>query len=276
METVRNLIAAGRLTEINDDFALGALAHEEIDELAIPLFKHAVNIARSEQNRLAMIVGLAGAHRNLGQFEESWRFTEEAYRRAPYSVDVRRDRAFALLLQRRYAQAWPEADFRILDPQKTRQFPTKAFWDGRSTGQRVFISIEEGRGDQIQMIRFIQRDPLASNKLFVECHAGLVPLFRRLPNIAQLFGVEDPTAPSPLRSEDIDCHIPFMSLPGRFNASYDSALFTEPYIRFDRCAGFPTTALTLDWFGEVVPTIGETDIAQSRSKRLTRSSTWTE
>jgi hypothetical protein len=233
MRNVRRLIDAGRLREVDDVVALGRVAQEELDERAIPLYHHALTIARGEDHRLALLVGLANAHRNLGQFDESWQFTEETYRRAPYSMDVRKDRAFALLLQRRYQEAWPESDFRFLDHDKTRQFPYRGLWDGRSTGQRIFISIEQALGDQIQMIRFIQREPLASNTLFLECHAALYSLFSRLPNIARLFRFSDPTAPPPLSANDIDCHIPYMSLPGRFNAAYDAGLFTGPYIRYD-------------------------------------------
>jgi hypothetical protein len=229
---IRILIEAGCLKDVDDDFALDNYASGLSLERAIPLFEHGLGIAKNDANRLGFLTRLAAAHRDLGDFIQSLGYSEQAFSAAPTHKEVRLDRAYALLLQRQYEEGWSEFDLRLDLPGYARQFPHRRLWNGQ-TGQRVFVSMEQGIGDQIQMVRFLEREPLARNTLIVECHAPLVPIFKRLRHIARIVPCTDPMAPSPLTEEEFDYHIPFMSLAGRFNTPYAPSLFPTRYLRYD-------------------------------------------
>jgi len=141
------------------------------------------------------------------------------------------------LLQGKYADSWEKYELRRVLPQY-RQPPIR-YWKGEDlTGKRILLFAEQGFGDTIQFVRYVQQivDTAAETALWVN-----KPLERliahSLPNCTICSGSEYPL------EYDFACSL--HSLPRRFNTSAVNIPGTFPYLWPDKN--------TLDRWHEVFP-----------------------
>ncbi len=151
---------------------------------------------------IALTPDFAQAHWNLGlallahqDFEEGWR--EYAWRhRAP---------EFA-----RHARAWP-------GPR----------WDGAdAAGRTLLVTSEQGLGDTLHFIRFVQ--PLAARgaRVIVTAEAPLVRLLATAPGVAAVCGPDD-------KPPAYDAHVPLFDLAGLLRVTPTSIPVIVPYLAAD-------------------------------------------
>lgn len=227
---VREQLKTNRLSESNDPVALVKVTEEMTSVEALPLLRRALAITPAGRNRQLILCRMANAYRNVGEFDLSWNCSEEARALDPKNTDVLLDRSFGLLLQRDYESGLRDFDLRIEKPGYTQQLVNTELWDGSVTGAKVVVTCEQGHGDQIQMIRFLAKQPLLNNELTVECHIGLERLFSRLTHLHRVVPYQ---ADSPLNEDEFDFHLPFMSVARVSKADYSSELYYEPYLVTD-------------------------------------------
>jgi hypothetical protein len=235
---------AALIQEVQNDETLSAkelhvIANLLPSSIALPLLHRALAKADDAAMRVAILTSLAVAHRIEGQFDESWKYSEEAVLLAPDNLDARKEHAEGLLLQRVYHEGFREFEARVGRDGCLLLFPDKPVWKAGQVPSRILILGEQGRGDQIQMIRFLEWEQFRGNTIIVECHMGLVPLFSRLPHLSKVVAwndeaeLEEQRAQPPVNEGEIDCQLPFLSLPYAVGADYSDGLFRHPYLKAD-------------------------------------------
>lgn len=164
-----------------------------------------------------------------GRFEDAL----NAYRRAivyrPTDAQIRLNHSITLLKAGRYAQGWAEHEWRLKLPghsslPQDRQLPSLGP-DTDLTGQRVLVTQEEGLGDTLMYLRYVE--PLARRGAHVHLWVPdtLEDLCRRLEGVGTVqVGGEVP---------QYDWHCPFISLPRVFSATPDAMGAPVPYLKAD-------------------------------------------
>ena len=164
---------------------------------------------------------------NIGQFDEAL----EAYRRSivlkPDNPAIRLNHAICLLKAGRFMQGWAEYEWRLFLPGHTtlprdRLLPNL---DERMLdGEIVLVTQEEGLGDTLQCLRWLEPLRDRGAEVVVWVPPPLQSLVGRIPGITCLTGPADQLV--------FALHCPFLSLPRAFSATRE-ALPTAPYITVD-------------------------------------------
>jgi tetratricopeptide (TPR) repeat protein len=172
------------------------------------------------------------AHNNLGvalvtldRFEEALASYEHASRLDPGDGETRKNRSLALLTIGRFAEAWPEYEYRwkcsdSLAPHIVPQ------WDGSPLeGRTLLVHFEQGLGDSIQFVRYVQLLQARGDRVVLETMSPLVSLFKQS-GIANVVAEGQPLPPYDLR-------IPLMSLMGVFKTDFENMPRDVPYLSAD-------------------------------------------
>lgn len=172
---------------------------------------------RSLDRALALQPRLATAHVNRGNvLQRLDRHAEAvaAYDRAlaldPGGVDAHWNRGLCHLLTGDYAAGWQGYEWRWrrgVRECRPRGF-TQPLWLGAEdlAGRTILLHGEQGLGDCIQFARYVAEVAERGATVVLEVYPTLVPLFERLPGVAQLVRFGDPLPPF-----ELQC--PLMSLP---------------------------------------------------------------
>lgn len=138
--------------------------------------------------------------------------------------------AEALLAQGRYAEAWPEFEWRRHDARVARaqRLHPAPEWQGESlqAGEALLLWTEQGFGDAFQFARFL---PLAAARLpgvelAVACPPSMHALMRRVTGVGSVLAQDaNPERPH--------MQAPLLSLPLRLNASGGDLGAGLPYLR---------------------------------------------
>jgi len=177
-----------------------------------------------------------GAWANLGQALQQARREDEAaaaFTRAvtlaPDHPTIRYNYSQFLLQQGDYARGWSEFGWRRKGGVRTlppRPLP-QPVWDGTMlAGRTLLLYAEQGLGDTIQFIRFVERIAKVGGRIVVEAQKPLLPLLRPIAAIDQLISPGDPLPP-------IDCHLPLLSLPEILGPLRADPSIAGPYLVAD-------------------------------------------
>ena len=142
-------------------------------------------------------------------------------------ADARMNLGFVLLMMGRYAEAWPEYEWR------TKRAGYKDYanfdfgmprWKGEPlAGKAILVHGEQGLGDTIQCARFLA--PLAREAAAVDvfCHPPLVDLMQRMPGVRRAYAT---LADKPTQ----DFHAPIIDIAAHFLPNTDAPHWLGPYI----------------------------------------------
>jgi len=162
------------------------------------------------------------AHLGLGLIawrEGNFHEAEAQYRAA---IASRRDFATAhlnlallLLLLGRYAEGWPEYEWRWRTPEYARHLRTLSIplWNGtRAPGKTILIHAEQGFGDALLFSRYLPlvRAHSGAARVILECQPELLPLLRQLQGV-EIEVIARSEADNALPSFDL--HLPLFSVP---------------------------------------------------------------
>lgn len=203
-----------------------ALAAAQRDADAIDAYERA--LARKPDH--------AGALSNLGLARQNRRDIDgavAAFRRglavAPDFPQLHWNLALALLLRGDYAQGWKEYEWRLRTPEfaaALAHYPG-AVWRGDDpAGRTVLVTCEQGLGDSIQHLRFVQRLAARGARVVVVVPAALERLAASAPGVAAV--VREGT---PLPA--FDARASLMSLPYFLEATQDDIGMRAPYLHSD-------------------------------------------
>jgi hypothetical protein len=147
----------------------------------------------------------------------------------PNDAGARTNRAQTNLLRGEFEHGWREYEWRWRDGTQSHGFAENTQWTGAQPidGKTVFVHHEQGFGDTLQFVRFVDRLGDAGARVVLRVQDALLPLLREYRGAAEVIGE---TAPVP----DFDYHIPFLSLPFALKLRAPDLQMPEPYLHADR------------------------------------------
>lgn len=165
----------------------------------------------------------------MGRMQDAVAFYSKAIQIYPDHAQIRLNHSIALLKAGRYAQGWAEHEWRLRLPGHTSLPSTKLLPtlgpETQIEGKRILITQEEGLGDTLMYLRFIE--PLAQRgalpHLWVPETLGALCRHVKGATTVQVGG----TLPA------FDWHCPFISLPRVFSATAHPLGAKVPYLRVD-------------------------------------------
>lgn len=162
----------------------------------------------------------------MGRLPEAEAAFDAALQREPDHPLSRWNRSLVLLAQGRYREGWPEyqARWRAAINGQMPHYPFP-LWQGEPlAGKRLLVHGEQGLGDCLQFIRYLE--PLWTSGVQLSLHMprALHALFRlQWPEIP--ISEQDPV--------QADYHVPLMDIPARLLSTHPDPLCTVPYLRVD-------------------------------------------
>ena len=122
-----------------------------------------------------------------GEVERGLKWYHEALKLVPNDPELHRNLGVIYLLQKRYAEGWPEYRWRWSFMGGSRPAHAYPLWQGEDLqGKTILLYPEQGLGDAIQFIRVAATLRATGAKTIVTCAPRLVPLFSSAPGIDSL------------------------------------------------------------------------------------------
>jgi tetratricopeptide (TPR) repeat protein len=201
----------------------------------------------------------AEAHNNLGISLMEIRRRDEAvarYEKAlclrPNYPEAHLNRSLAWLGEGDFSRGWTEYEWRWCGKEIKRRAIRQPLWSGAlAPGRTLYLYFEQGLGDTLQFIRYVELARRRVGRVIVEVQAPLVPLLSRCRGIDRLI----PSGAAPPR---FDLHLPLMSLPGALGTQMATIPSQVPYIFpdpkrveqwKDRLAGLDGYRVGIGWQG---------------------------
>jgi tetratricopeptide (TPR) repeat protein len=168
--------------------------------------------------------GLGVALREQGQLGEAVAAFERALRLDPQLPDARLNRAQEWLRLGRFAEGWPEYEWRWRQPHLPPRPSGRPAWDGSPpAGRTVLLFAEQGLGDTFQFVRYAALVKRRGGTVVLACQPPLVPLLTGCPGIDRLVAIGSPLPP-------FDVQAPLLSVPGLLGTTVDSIPRDVPYL----------------------------------------------
>lgn len=163
----------------------------------------------------------------LGQYQESARFFRKAIGLKPDVARAHFNLSFVLLLLGDFKNGWKEYFWRWgMEEYRVPNWP-QPIWDGTDfTGKTLFIHVEQGFGDLIQIVRYIPLVADRGGEIILECHKELLSLIKNVEGVEHIVAPEE-SLPS------FDIHCPLLCLPMIFDTNLDTIPAKIPYIKAD-------------------------------------------
>ena len=166
-------------------------------------------------------------------------FLQRAIQLDPANVTHHFNLSVAYLLSGDYVRGWPAYEARHNFEHLKGTIPnyTWPVWNGEDLqGKTIFVRGEQGHGDIIQFVRFIQNLKNIGATVTVQVTNGLIPLIQssEIGRGVRVIGyAENP-------GDAFDYWLPIMSLPGKLNVRVDNLPTVIQYLN-------PDPALVADW-----------------------------
>lgn len=169
---------------------------------------------------------LGAAMHDLGREDDAFASLNEALRLNPNDPLAHYNLSLVYLLRGDYQNGWKEYDFRSGVIAAPKRFSQPA-WDGRDlNGSSILVHAEQGFGDTIQFVRFVDRVAQRGGKVILQCREELIRLLKGTAGIDQIISKRDPIP-------TYQVQIPLLSLPRVFNVSLQDVPNKVPYVKLD-------------------------------------------
>ena len=184
---------------------------------SVKAYQKAIQI---QPDHVETYVNLGVVLREQGRLKESVKTHQKAVRIQPDYAEAHINLAITFLLQGRLNAGWKEFEWRW---SRKRDFK-RPLWDGTLlNGKSILIYAEQGFGDTIQFVRYIDLLPGTNTVIIFVCQPELKSLFKGIDCIDILV----------TKGEDIpssDFQVPLLSLPYMFNTTLDTIPVRIPYL----------------------------------------------
>ncbi|WP_321949075.1 tetratricopeptide repeat-containing glycosyltransferase family protein [Paraburkholderia sp. J10-1] len=176
---------------------------------------------------VAAYVNLGVALRDLHRFDEALRQFRKALSIDTNDAGARTNRAQTNLLLGEFEHGWREYEWRWRDGEMTHGFPAATQWTGQPlAGKTVLVHAEQGFGDTLQFIRFIERLNAKGARVIARVQEALRPLLQNVAGAASVTG-ESSALPA------FDYHVPMLSLPHALALREGDFATSGAYLRVD-------------------------------------------
>jgi Flp pilus assembly protein TadD len=179
----------------------------------------------------------ANACTNLGvALNEQWRMAESlrvhnaALRLAPDDVEVRNNRALALLIAGDFQRGFAELEWRWRSlSMRPHGIPGPQWQGDPPAGKTILVHDEGGFGDTLQFVRYVPMLCALGARVILQVQPPLLRLIRR-----SMPGAEVMPRGAPLPAFDLHC--PMLSLPHCFRTTLQTVPAEVPYLHPDPAA----------------------------------------
>jgi tetratricopeptide (TPR) repeat protein len=208
---------------------------------ALDLYTQAVKLRPDNPNALSnMAYALLHMHRT----REAVEACNRGLALQPGHASLRWNKAFGHLLLGELREGWAEYEWRLLEPSEEAGLPDPSLpvWRGEPvSGKTVYLHPEQGLGDTLQMLRYVQ--PLAhmGAKVLLRVPAAIRPLCTVIEADCTLVD-----APPPAGQYDYHCSM--LSLPSAFRTEL-TTIPPTPYL-------YSNVELRQKWAGRLGPRRG--------------------
>lgn len=176
--------------------------------------------------------------RNYGKIAEAIDCYDRALEIEPDCVAARLNRAMLLLKSGDFARGWPEYEWRWKQVTVRIPYTSAPLWDGSPLdGRTILLHAEQGKGDIIQFIRYVQLTKQRGGRVIVSADPSAMPLLEMAHGVEQLVSRDDPPPPHDLQAA-------LMSLPACFGTTVETIPADVPYFT-------PPTLLIEQWRNEL-------------------------
>jgi tetratricopeptide (TPR) repeat protein len=213
-------------------FGLGnALASLGRHEEARPRFERAVGL---DPNFALAWLSLGAAHHALGAYDAAVRAFDQALRLRPDLPMAHMNRGVTLLTLGDFKRGLPEYEWRLENVTASTATTSAATpaatplprWNGEPIdGRTLFVHAEQGFGDTLQFVRFVEVVAKRAVRVVLEVQPQLVSL---LAPAAEQWRVTLIAQGAPRPRADLQC--PLLSLPFALGAALDTIPARTPYL----------------------------------------------
>jgi tetratricopeptide (TPR) repeat protein len=155
---------------------------------------------------VAAHTNLGVALRDLHRFDDALRQFKKAVTIDTNDAGARTNRAQTNLLLGEFEHGWREYEWRWRDGTMSHGLPDSTQWKGQPlAGKTVLVHAEQGFGDTLQFVRFVERLHARGANVIVQVQDELVDLLQGVAGTASLIGQSSPVPA-------FDFHLPMMSL----------------------------------------------------------------
>lgn len=214
----------------------------------------------SYRRALALRPNYALAHNNLGvthfnegEPREALLCYDRAVAAKPDYAAAHLNRSLANLLLGKFAEGWPEYDWRwklpgVPPPPAGLDRP---FWRGAPlNGARILLSGEQGLGDALQFVRYAPMVAARGGRVLLQIKPPLRRILATAPAVEEVVTIDEPPPA-------FDAHCPMLSLPVAFGTELATIPAPVPYLFADPQAvamwrtrlGAPGLRVGLVWAG---------------------------
>ncbi|MEX0679701.1 MAG: tetratricopeptide repeat protein [Pirellulales bacterium] len=212
--------------KVRDDYANGhfnranlLLTIGRVDE-AIAAYRRAIELV---PNDAEAHYRLGIAHYDEPQLDAALACWDRALALRPHYPEARRNRALVWLRREDYARGWAEWESRLeCEGFVTRDCPQPR-WDGAPVpGRTLLLHAEQGLGDTLHFIRYVELARPLAGALKVEVQAPLIPLLANSGYGRWLVRQGDPV--------QCDVHCPLLSVPFTLAERGGAPYWNGPYL----------------------------------------------
>ncbi len=202
--------------------ALGALGRHE-EEIAS--YRKAIEI---KDDFVDAYVNMGVALRDMRRFDDALAAFKTAIGLNPEHAGARTNRAQTNLILGNFEHGWRDYEWRWFDGRQQHGVIGKR-WDGNLAalrGKVLLIHAEQGLGDTIQFVRYVQRFAGSGVDVVLRVPQTLVSLLDGFPGTTT---VMSDSAPLP----SYDFHVPLLSLPAAMYRTFPQIPADIPYLKVD-------------------------------------------
>jgi hypothetical protein len=195
-------------------------------ELALKYYAQALT---EDRNSASAFNNYGNVLRESGDPAGAVPFLQRSIQLAPNHPTAQFNLAVAYLLAGDYVRGWPQYESRWRYEHLNGQLPQyeQPRWTGQDlSGKTILVLGEQGHGDNIQFVRFVGDLAGRGARVLVAVNSSLIPLFRGIPQIAELFA-PDQALPA------FDYWTPIMSIPGLIGNTLENLSHVQSYLRAD-------------------------------------------
>jgi hypothetical protein len=206
--------------------ALGNQAREDnTPELALQYYAQALT---QDRNSASAFNNYGNVLRECGDPAGAIPFLQRSIQLAPKHPTAQFNLAVAYLLMGDYARGWPQYETRWNYEHLDGMLPnySQPRWTGQDIqGKTVLIVGEQGHGDNIQFVRFVEDVINRGAQVILAVNVGLKPLFLG-PSIPHIVCDGDALP-------EFDYWVPIMSIPGIIGSTLDNLAQVQYYLTAD-------------------------------------------
>ncbi|HIJ85550.1 MAG TPA: tetratricopeptide repeat protein, partial [Magnetococcales bacterium] len=170
---------------------------------------------------------LSSSLHQLGQLQEALAMLQKASSISPNFPSIHYNESLIRLLLGEYTLGWVLFEWRWLSQDIKIYNHSQPLWDGSPLeGGTVLVHCEQGFGDSVQFIRYVQAVKSMVGKVVVLSPPPLERLFRTIAEIDTLVSQSDQIPPC-------GCQVPLMSLPLVLRTTLETIPANVPYLRAD-------------------------------------------